>query len=427
MRFLLTGAKAYQGGKLKALDIAVENDKIIGVDTGIDEAGFDAVFHVDGKVIVPGFVDVHVHLREPGFLQKETIATGTLAAARGGYTAVCSMPNLNPAPDSLEHVALQQEAIDKDALIHVYPMGAITVGQKGEGTLTDIEHMAEKVIAFSDDGKGVQRGELMKEAMNRVKAAGSMIAAHCEIDSLLNGGYIHDGLYARTHGHRGICSESEWGQIARDIDLVRETGCRYHVCHVSTKESVEIIRKAKAEGLPVTCETGPHYLTMCDMQLKEEGRFKMNPPIRSSEDRDALVQGLIDGTIDVVATDHAPHTAEEKAKGLEKSLMGVVGIETAFPVLYTNLVRSNLMTLEDLIDRMSIAPRKVFGIGGGQIAVGEKADLAVLDLDCKYEVNPENFLSKGKATPFEGWLVYGENIMTIVDGKIVWQKENTHV
>lgn len=423
MKFLLTGAQAYQGGKMKALDIAVENDRIIGVGTGIEEAGFDAVFHVDGKVIVPGFVDVHVHLREPGFTQKETIATGTLAAARGGYTAVCSMPNLNPAPDSVENIRVQQDAIDRDALIHVYPYAAITIGQKGAGELTDIEALSEKCIAFSDDGKGVQKDELMLEAMTRVKNAGSMIAAHCEDESLLHGGYIHDGLYARENKHRGICSESEWGQVKRDLELVRKTGCRYHVCHVSTKETVELIRQAKKEGLPVTCETGPHYLTMCDRQLKEEGRFKMNPPIRSSEDRDALLQGLIDGTVDMVATDHAPHTAEEKGKGLEKSLMGVVGIETAFPILYTNLVMSNRMTLETLIDRMAVAPRKAFGIEGGEIEVGAKADLAVLDLKSKYIVNPDDFLSKGKATPFEGWLVYGENTMTIVDGKIVWKKD----
>ena len=423
MRFLLTGAKACMGGKLKALDIAVENDRIIGAETGIDKAGFDAIFHVGGKVIVPGFVDVHVHLREPGFLRKETIATGTLAAARGGYTAVCSMPNLNPAPDSVEHIQVQQDAIDKDAVIHVYPYAAITVGQKGEGELTDIEALAGKCIAFSDDGKGVQRDELMLEAMKRVKAAGSMIAAHCEDENLLHGGYIHDGLYARENKHRGICSESEWGQVRRDLELVRKTGCRYHVCHISTKETVELIREAKKEGLPVTCETGPHYLTMCDRQLKEEGRFKMNPPIRSSEDRDALVQGLIDGTIDMIATDHAPHTAEEKAKGLEKSLMGVVGIETAFPVLYTNLVMSGIISLETLLDRMCVAPRKAFGIEGGEIRVGAKADLAVLDLTEKYVVNPDDFLSMGKATPFEGWLVYGGNTMTIVDGKIVWKKD----
>ncbi len=422
MKFLLTGAKVYQDGKMKALDIAVENDRIIGINAGINEAGFDAVFHVDGKVIVPAFVDVHVHLREPGFTHKENIASGTLAAARGGYSAVCSMPNLKPAPDSVENIAVQQKAIDETACIRVYPYAAITVGQKGEGELVDIEALAKKAIAFSDDGKGVQRGELMREAMLRVKAAGSMIAAHCEDEALLYGGYIHDGEYARQHGHRGICSESEWGQIKRDIELVRETGCKYHVCHISTKESVELIRKAKADGLPVTCETGPHYLTMCDMEIQEHGRFKMNPPIRSAEDRDALVAGLLDGTIDMVATDHAPHTAEEKGKGLEKSLMGVVGIENAFPILYTHLVLTGRMTLEALIERMSIAPRRIFGIEGGEIAVGAKADLAVLDLESKYTVNPDDFLSQGRATPFEGWQVQGENVMTIVDGKIVWQK-----
>lgn len=422
MKFLLAGARTYQSGKLKALDIAVENDRITGVGTGISETGFDAVFHVDGKVVVPGFADVHVHLREPGFLRKETIATGTLAAARGGYTAVCSMPNLSPAPDSVENIRVQQEAIDRDALIRVYPYAAITVGQKGAGELVDIEQLADKCIAFSDDGKGVQREELMLEAMRRVKKVGGLIAAHCEDESLLRGGYIHDGLYARERGHRGICSESEWGPVRRDLELVRKTGCRYHVCHVSTKETVELIRRAKAEGLPVTCETGPHYLTMCDRQLKEDGRFKMNPPIRSSEDRDALVQGLIDGTIDMVATDHAPHTAEEKAQGLEKSLMGVVGLETAFPVLYTNLVMSNRMSLETLLERMCVAPRRTFGLEGGEIKPGAKADMAVLDLNAKYVVRPEEFLSKGRATPFEGWLVYGENTMTVVDGKIVWQK-----
>ncbi len=422
MKFLLTGAKVYQDGKMKALDIAVENDRIIGINAGINEAGFDAVFHVDGKVIVPAFVDVHVHLREPGFTHKENIASGTLAAARGGYSAVCAMPNLKPAPDSVEHIAVQQKAIDETAVIRVYPYAAITVGQKGEGELVDIEALANKAIAFSDDGKGVQRGELMRQAMIRVKAAGSMIAAHCEDEELLHGGYIHDGEYARIHGHRGICSESEWGQIKRDIELVRETGCKYHVCHISTKESVELIRKAKADGLPVTCETGPHYLTMCDMDIREHGRFKMNPPIRSAEDRDALLAGLIDGTIDMVATDHAPHTAEEKGKGLEKSLMGVVGIETAFPILYTHLVLTGKMTLEALLERMSIAPRRVFGIEGGEIAVGAKADLAVLDLESKYTVNPDEFLSQGRATPFEGWAVQGENVMTIVDGKIVWKK-----
>lgn len=422
MKFLLAGARTYQSGKLKALDIAVENDRITGVGTGISETGFDAVFHVDGKVVVPGFADVHVHLREPGFLRKETIATGTLAAARGGYTAVCSMPNLSPAPDSVENIRVQQEAIDRDALIRVYPYAAITVGQKGAGELVDIEQLADKCIAFSDDGKGVQREELMLEAMRRVKKVGGLIAAHCEDESLLRGGYIHDGLYARERGHRGICSESEWGPVRRDLELVRKTGCRYHVCHVSTKETVELIRRAKAEGLPVTCETGPHYLTMCDRQLKEDGRFKMNPPIRSSEDRDALVQELIDGTIDMVATDHAPHTAEEKAQGLEKSLMGVVGLETAFPVLYTNLVMSNRMSLETLLERMCVAPRRTFGLEGGEIKPGAKADMAVLDLNAKYVVRPEEFLSKGRATPFEGWLVYGENTMTVVDGKIVWQK-----
>ncbi len=422
MRILLSGANVYQDGRLKRSDVVIEDGIIRSVGTGVCSSGFDAVFHLSGKVLIPGFVDVHVHLREPGFLYKETISTGTLAAAKGGYTAVCAMPNLNPPPDSPEHLALERASIERDALIHVYPYAAITVGQKGEGELTDIETLAPMAVGFSDDGRGVQSEQLMKEAMLRIKEAGGIIAAHCEDNSLLDGGYIHDGEYARRHGHRGISSESEWGQVKRDIELVRQTGCRYHVCHVSTRESVALIRAAKAEGLPVTCETGPHYLTMCDAQLQEDGRFKMNPPIRSAEDRDALVEGLVDGTIDMIATDHAPHSAQEKAKGLSGSLMGVVGIETAFPVLYTRLVRTGVLSLETLFERMCDAPRRVFSLPGG-VRAGETADLAVLDLEAEYEINPDSFLSKGRATPFEGWRVRAENTMTMIGGRIVWQKQ----
>ena len=365
--------------------------------------------------LLPGFVDVHVHLREPGFLYKETIATGTLAAAHGGYSDVCAMPNLNPVPDSVEHLGEQLAAIERDALIRVHPYGAITVGEKGE-TIADLDGMAPNVAAFSDDGRGVQNEDMMREAMLQCKRLGKILAAHCEDNSLLRGGYIHDGVYAKEHGHRGICSESEWGPIARDLKLAKETGCAYHVCHISTQESVELIRKAKAEGVDVTCETGPHYILMCDEDLQEDGRFKMNPPLRSREDRDAILAGLLDGTIDMIATDHAPHSAEEKGRGLEKSAMGVVGIETAFPLLYTYLVKPGKLSLERLVELMSINPRKRFGLP-------ESQDFTVWDLSKEYTINPDDFLSKGRATPFTGWKVFGENQLTIVGGKIVWQKK----
>ena len=364
-------------------------------------------------VIFPGFCDVHVHFREPGFSYKETIVSGSKASARGGYTAVCTMPNLNPVPDSVAHLDQQRKLIEEGACIHVYPYGAITVGEQGE-VLADLEGMAPNVIGFSDDGRGVQSHDMMRAAMERAKALDKMIVAHCEVNELLRGGYIHDGEYAKEHGHRGICSESEWAQIARDLELVKEIGCKYHVCHISTKESVEIIRKAKAEGVDVTCETGPHYLTMDDSFLWEEGRFKMNPPLRSEEDRDALVQGIIDGTIDCIATDHAPHSEEEKSKGLEKSAFGVVGIETAFPICYTYLVKTGIITLEKLIDLLVRNPRERFGIPCGN-------DFTVWDLEAVGVVDPADFLSMGKATPFHGWLIHGKCIATVCDEKIVYQ------
>ena len=374
-----------------------------------------SVFNSPNYVIFPGFCDVHVHFREPGFSYKETIATGSLAAAHGGYTAVCPMPNLNPVPDSREHLKLQQELIRRDARIHVYPYGAITVGEKGE-TIADLEAMAPEVIGFSDDGRGVQSDETMRQAMLRAKALGKPIVAHCEDNSLLRGGYIHEGTYAKAQGHRGICSESEWRQIQRDLKLVKETGVSYHVCHVSAKESVELIRRAKAEGLDVTCETGPHYLVMDDSMLQEEGRFKMNPPLRSKEDREALIAGILDGTIDMIATDHAPHSAEEKAKGLEKSAFGVVGLETAFPILYTYLVKPGILTLDKLVELLCVNPRKRFGIGLGW-------DFSVWDLEQSDTVDPGQFLSMGKATPFEGWHVTGRCLATVCDGKVVYRSQ----
>ena len=363
--------------------------------------------------VLPGFCDVHVHFREPGFSYKETMATGSLAAAAGGYTHVCTMPNLNPVPDSVENLVPQLQAICDGACIHVYPIGAITVGEEGE-QLAALEDTARFVKGFSDDGRGVQNDDMMRQAMLRAKAQGKLIVAHCEVNDLLRGGYIHDGEYAKLHGHRGICSESEWGQIARDLELIRQTGCSYHVCHISTKESVDLIRKAKAEGLDITCETGPHYLVMNDMDLQEEGRFKMNPPLRSQEDREALLAGILDGTIDMIATDHAPHSAEEKSRGLEKSAFGVVGIETAFPILYTYLVKPGILSMDRLVELLVINPRKRFGIDLG-------CDYSIWDLDEEYTVDPADFLSLGKATPFEGWKVCGKCLLTVCDGKIVYQ------
>ena len=371
-----------------------------------------SVFNSPQYAVFPGFCDVHVHFREPGFSYKETMESGSRASARGGYTAVCTMPNLNPVPDSVEHLQQQLDIIKNTACIHVYPYGAITVGEKGE-ILADLEGMAPNAIAFSDDGRGVQSDDMMKQAMLRAKALGRMIVAHCEVNDLLRGGYIHDGDYAKAHGHRGICSESEWAQIARDLELVRETGCSYHVCHISTKESVDLIRRAKAEGLDVTCETGPHYLVMDDSDLQEDGRFKMNPPLRGKEDREALLQGILDGTIDMIATDHAPHSAEEKAKGLEKSAFGVVGIETAFPILYTYLVKPGILSMDRLIDLLVINPRKRFGIDLG-------CDYSIWDLNEEYTIDPASFLSMGKATPFTGWKVAGKCIATVCDGKLVY-------
>lgn len=362
--------------------------------------------------IFPAFCDVHVHFREPGFFYKETIKTGSLAAARGGYTDVCTMPNLNPVPDSVENIKKQIEIIEKDAAVRVHPYAAITVGEKGE-TLTDMKALSPYCIAFSDDGKGMQSEDMMRAAMLKAKALGKIIAAHCEDNSLLCGGYIHKGEYARLHGHKGICAESEWKPIERDLRLAKETGCKYHVCHISCKESVELIRKAKAEGVDVTCETAPHYLIFNDMDLKESGNFKMNPPIRSEEDRQALIKGLQDGTIDMIATDHAPHGYDEKSRGLENSLMGVVGLETAFPVLYTYLVKKGIITLEKLIELMSINPRRRFGLT-------QTEDICVYDLQSEYKIDPGEFKSKGKSTPFDGLTVAGKNLLTVCGGKAVW-------
>jgi len=393
--------------------LVYENGRFVSRDFSF--TALNSAVSFDSLHILPGFADVHVHFREPGFSYKETIQTGSKAAAAGGYCAVCTMPNLNPVPDTMENLLLQLDAIERDACIQVIPYAAITMGEQGE-KLSDMEAMAPYVCGFSDDGRGVQSDDMMRAAMLKAKSLGKMIVAHCEDNSLLRGGYIHDGEYARLHGHRGICSESEWRQIARDLELVRETGVSYHVCHISTKESVALIREAKKQGLDVSCETGPHYLTLTDMDLQEHGRFKMNPPIRSAADRDALIEGLLDGTIEMIATDHAPHSAEETGRGLEKSMMGVVGLETAFPLLYTQLVRTGAITLEKLVELMSINPRKRFRIEGDP-------GFTVFDLDDEYTIDPAEFMSMGRSTPFAGDHVLGRCKLTAVDGNVAWIEE----
>ncbi len=368
-------------------------------------------FNVSEYSIFPGFCDVHVHFREPGFSYKETMRSGSLSAAAGGFTDVCTMPNLNPVPDSVEALKAQTDIIARDALIGVHPYGAITVGERGE-RISDLEGMAENVIAFSDDGRGVQDDSLMREAMQRAKALGKMIVAHCEVNDLLHGGYIHDGAYAKAHGHRGICSESEWRQIERDLKLADEIGCDYHVCHISTKESVELIRAARADGVKVTCETGPHYLILCDKDLQEHGRFKMNPPLRSEADRDALIEGILDGTIGMIATDHAPHSLEEKARGLEKSAFGIVGLETAFPLMYTHFVRTGILSMDKLMDLMCYNARERFGLSLGE-------SFSVWALDEEFTVDPESFKSQGRATPFEGKKLFGAHKATVYNGNAI--------
>ena len=410
MKALFKNAKIFVDGEPRVADVVFDGVALHPVTGEVSVSASLPIF--ENIAVFPGFCDVHVHLREPGFSYKETIASGTAASARGGYTAVCSMPNLKPTPDSIPHLAEQLDIIERDARIAVYPYGTITVGEAGE-ELSDMAGMAPSVIGYSDDGRGVQSEEMMRRAMEIAKSLGKPIVAHCEDNSLLHGGYIHDGDYARAHGHAGICSESEWGPIARDLRLVSEVGCAYHVCHISTKESVDIIREAKARGVNVTCETGPHYLVMDDTDLGEEGRFKMNPPLRSPEDRVALVAGILDGTIDMIATDHAPHSAEEKSRGLRGSMMGVVGIETAFPVLYTELVMTDVLPLERLVKLMCDNPRERFGITSD---VG----FTVFDLGEEYEINPDEFLSKGRATPFAGRRVYGRCLATVYGGKAVY-------
>ena len=411
---LFPNATVFTGNSVKKCDMQFD-----GASLSVFEGDMSSLSHFSSVIpdvnIFPGFLDVHVHLREPGFSYKETMLTGTRASARGGYTSVCTMPNLNPVPDSLENINAQLDIIKRDACISVYPYGAITVGEAGE-QLSDMEGIAPYAIGFSDDGRGVQSEKMMREAMTLAKKLGKVIVAHCEDNSLLRGGYIHDGEYAKKHGHRGICSESEWGQIERDLKLVEQIGCAYHICHVSTKESVELIRQAKARGVNVTAETAPHYILLDDTYMQEDGRFKMNPPLRSPEDREAMLRGVLDGTIDMIATDHAPHSAEEKSRGLEKSAMGVVGIECAFSLLYTNLVKTGIMTMEKLMELMVYNPRKRFGID-------DEGSFTVFALDKEYEISADDFLSKGKSTPFLGHRVFGECLLTVSKGIVAYKSD----
>lgn len=423
-RTIFKGGTVVRGSGSVRADVAVCGDRIERIAADITPAEGDKVVDCTGCIVTSGLVDLHVHLREPGFSAKETIASGTAAAAHGGFTTVCAMPNLNPAPDSTENLQRELDIIARDASVKVLPYATITRTRYGR-ELVDFAALKPYVAGFSDDGSGVQDDYVMREAMRKAAEEDFIIAAHCEVNDLLRGGYIHDGEYAAAHGHKGICSESEWCQIERDIELAAASGCRYHVCHISTKESVALIREAKRRGVRITCETGPHYLTMCDMDIEENGRFKMNPPIRSAADRDALIEGIKDGTIDVIATDHAPHTAEEKSRGLAGSAMGVVGLETSLAVIYTKLVLTGVISLERMVELMAEAPRRIFSLGGG-MAEGEAADIAVFDLGSEWTVDPSGFLSMGRSTPFEGWRLRGECVMTMVDGRVAYEKQKTN-
>ena len=417
-KLLLKGGTVVSESVSRKADVLVADGKIAAIGEMLTADAETEVFDAEGCIVTYGLADVHVHLREPGYSAKETITTGTRASARGGVTTVCSMPNLQPAPDAPETIAVEQQMIDEQAVIEVLPFATISSHRAGR-ELADIEALRPLSVGYSDDGNGIQTEPLMREAMKRVAAVDGIIAAHCEDDSLLHAGYIHDGEYAREHGHKGICSESEWGPIKRDVVLAEEEGCRYHVCHISTKESVEIIREAKQKCAHISCETAPHYLVLCDADLKEEGRFKMNPPLRAAEDKAALIEGIKDGTIEVIATDHAPHTAEEKSRGLKGSMMGIVGIETSFAICYTHLVRKGVITIEKLIALMSENPRRIFRLGGA-MQVGERADIAVFDITKPYTIDTAEFLSMGKATPFEGEEVYGRCMLTLFGGEKVW-------
>jgi len=419
MATLYKGSFMIENGRRVPVDILVDGSVVAEVAPSISETPSVPTVHMDGCLVSFGFADVHVHFREPGFSAKETILTGSMSAAAGGYTTVCTMPNLNPVPDSPENLKAQLDIIGKDAVVEVRPYCSITRGRKGS-ELVDMHALKEQCVGFSDDGSGVQNGEIMKKAMELAAFEDCVIAAHCEDNALLHGGYIHDGRWCHAHGHVGICSESEWGQIARDLELCEAAGCHYHVCHISTKESVEMIRRAKAAGVHVTCETAPHYLVLCEDDMQEDGRFKMNPPLRSAEDREALIDGVLDGTIDVIATDHAPHTTEEKSRGLKSSAMGIVGLETAFPILYTKLVKTGRVSLDRILEMLCAAPRREFRLGGGRMVKGASADLVFINLDDEYVIDSSTFRTKGRSTPFDGWKVFGRTVLTLYKGNTVY-------
>jgi len=417
--YLIKNAEVFFDGVFVKKDVLIKDGIVADISSDISPVPVTFVYDMNNCFVFPGLIDVHVHLREPGFSYKETILTGTKAAAHGGFTAVCAMPNLNPVPDSLEHMKAELDIIKRDAVIRVLPYASITVCEKQQ-ELSDMDRLAELACAFSDDGVGVESAELMEEAMRRAKKLGKMIVAHCEVLELVAGGCVHDGAYAAAHELKGNPSESEWREVERDIELARKTGCDLHICHVSAKESVELIRRAKSEGLKISCETAPHYLVLCDEDIIEDGRFKMNPPLRGREDRAALIEGLKDGTIDLIATDHAPHSAEEKSRGLAGSLNGIVGLETAFPILYTKLVKQGVISLEKLINLMQVCPAERFEIGSG-LEIGKAADLTVFDLNKEYAIDPKDFLSMGKATPFESERVFGKCLLTMSGGVPVWE------
>ena len=419
LNLLLKNGTVYYQGKMQKVDVLIQNGIVCKIDRDIQADGCPVIDSSKFNII-PGLADVHVHLREPGFSYKETILTGTKAAAKGGFTLVAAMPNLNPVPDSAEHLKIELDRIEKNRVIKVLPYGSITVGEKGK-ELRDMAGMAKDVIAFSDDGKGVQNSEMMEKAMTVAKELNKPIVAHCEVESLLNGGYIHDGEYAKLHGHKGISSASEYEEVLRDRNLSEKTGCQFHACHISTKESVDAIRQAKAKGLKVSGETGPHYLAFTDMDLQESGSWKMNPPIRSEEDRQALIKGVQDGTIECIITDHAPHSREEKSKGLAGSSMGVVGLETSFAAVNTYMVEKGYISFEKLVEVMSINPRKIFGLESG-IQIGKPADITIVDPKTKWVVNPEEFISMGKATPFAGKTLTGKVIATIYNGDFAYSE-----
>ena len=425
MSVILCGGQIFLKGRLVKSDIFLQDGVIVSISPKTDYSHLKntVVYDLHNCLILPGLVDVHVHLRVPGYFYKEDMKSGTNAAAAGGYTDVCTMPNLNPVPDCAEHLNEELKLIESDAVVRVHPYGSLSVDEKGE-QLADLDGMAKWAVAYSDDGRGVQSAEMMRAAMEKAKSLNKIVAAHCEVNELLHGGYIHDGEYAKAHGHKGICSASEYEQIARDIELARQTGCKYHVCHISTKQSVDLIRKAKQSGVDITCETAPHYLVLCDEDLKEDGKFKMNPPLRSKEDRQALIEGVLDGTIDMIATDHAPHSAEEKSIGLEKSSFGIVGLETAFSVMYTHFVKTGVMPLSRLAELMHDNPARRFNIGE-PIEVGRPANFAVFDIENEYTINPCDFQSKGRATPFEGERVYGKCLMTMINGRTAWNSLKT--